>query len=95
MNILPGMVRPTTLTGILMNFIIIHSPLVLKDTMRDMMMLRNNLVDLIVLTKMVLMNPISTQNMSLVSVDVDLIVGDVTRDRNRTMINVSVSVKKQ
>ena len=41
------------------------------------------------------MNQRHLQNVFYVSVDVNLMVGNVNRDKNETMINVNVSVKNQ
>ena len=41
------------------------------------------------------MNQRLSQNMSRASLDVNLMVGNVGREKNRTMICVSVSVKNQ
>lgn len=78
-----------------MNFIIIHSSLVLKYVLGTMIMLRINLVDYIVLIKLVLMNQRHLQNISHLSVDVNLMVGNVTQGRNGTMVNVRSRKKKQ
>ena len=58
------------------------------------MMLKIHFVIYVVLTKLVSMNQRQSQNISHVSVDVNLMVGHVTRGTNGTMVNFSVSVKK-